>query len=76
MIITDGDGRVVEMNRAAEHILRRDDGLTVRQGKLFARRVFEHNKLVRFIAVAANGKTAAAVGRMLVGSMVVGSPIF
>ena len=55
------------MNRAAEHILRRDDGLTVRQGKLFAQRVFEQNKLARFIAVAANGKIAAAVGRMLVG---------
>ena len=67
VIITDGDGRVVEMNRAAEHILRRDDGLTVRQGKLFAQRVFEQNKLARFIAVAANGKIAAAVGRMLVG---------
>jgi PAS domain-containing protein len=67
VIITDGDGRVVEMNRASEHILRRDDGLTVRQGKLFAQRVFEQNKLARFIAVAANGKIAAAVGRMLVG---------
>ena len=67
VIITDGDGRVVEMNRAAEHILRRDDGLTVRQGKLFAQRVFEQNKLARFIAVAANGKIATAVGRMLVG---------
>jgi hypothetical protein len=32
VIITDADGRVVEMNRAAEHVLRRDDGLTVRQG--------------------------------------------
>jgi hypothetical protein len=32
LIISDGDGRVVEMNWAAEHVLRRDDGLTVRQG--------------------------------------------
>jgi PAS domain-containing protein len=30
IIITDGNGRVVEMNRAGEQILRRDDGLTVR----------------------------------------------
>ena len=36
VIISDGDGRVVEMNRAAEHVLCRDDGLTVRQGKLCA----------------------------------------
>jgi DNA-binding CsgD family transcriptional regulator/PAS domain-containing protein len=67
VIISDGDGRVVEVNRAAEHILRRDDGLTVRQGKLCAQRVFDHEKLARAIAVAAKGKTAAAVGRMLVG---------
>jgi hypothetical protein len=67
VIITDGDGRVVEMNRAGEQILRRNDGLTVRQGRLCAQRVFEHDKLARFIAVAAHGKTAAAVARMLVG---------
>jgi DNA-binding CsgD family transcriptional regulator/PAS domain-containing protein len=66
VIISEGDGRVVEMNRAAEHVLRRDDGLTVRQGKLRAQRVFDHEKLARTIAVAADGKTAAAVGRMLV----------
>ena len=67
LIISDGDGRVVEMNRAAEHVLRRDDGLTVRQGKLYAQRVFDHEKLARAIAGAANGKPAAAVGRLLVG---------
>jgi DNA-binding CsgD family transcriptional regulator len=67
IIITDGNGRVVEMNRAGEQILRRDDGLTVRQGKLCAQRVFDHDKLARFIAVAAGGKIAAAVGRMFVG---------
>jgi DNA-binding CsgD family transcriptional regulator/PAS domain-containing protein len=67
VIISDGDGRVVEMNRAAEHVLRRDDGLTVRQGKLCAQRVFDHEKLVRAISVAANGKAPAAVGRTLVG---------
>src|ERR1700694_2149793 len=67
VIITDGDGRVVEMNRAAEQILRRNDGLTVRQGRLCAQRVFEHDKLARFIAVAAHGNTAAAGARILVG---------
>jgi len=67
VIITDGDGRVVAMNLAAEQILRRNDGLTVRQGRLCAQRVFEHDKFARFIAVAAHGKTAAAVARMLVG---------
>jgi DNA-binding CsgD family transcriptional regulator/PAS domain-containing protein len=67
VIITDGRGGVTEVNRAAEQILRRDDGLTVRQGKLCAERVFEHDKLARFIALAANGKTVAAVRQMLVG---------
>jgi PAS domain-containing protein len=32
VIISDGDCRVVEMNRAAEHVLRRDDGLTFGKG--------------------------------------------
>jgi DNA-binding CsgD family transcriptional regulator len=66
VIISDGECRVVEMNRAAEDILRRDDGLMVRDGKLGAYRVFEHDKLARFIAHAALGKTATAIGRMLV----------
>jgi DNA-binding CsgD family transcriptional regulator len=67
VIITDGHGGVTEINRAAEQILRRDDGLTVRQGKLCAERVFEHDKLARFIALAADGETAPAVRQMLVG---------
>ena len=67
VIITDGHGGVTEMNRAAEQILRRDDGLTVRQGKVCTERVFEHDKLARFIALAADGETAPAVRQMLVG---------
>ena len=67
VIITDAKGSVVEMNRAAENVLRREDGLLVRQGKLCAQRIFDHEKLARAIAVAANWKTAAAVARMLVG---------
>ena len=41
--------------------------MTVRQGKLCAQRVLDHEKLARAIASAANGKPAAAVGRLLVG---------
>jgi PAS domain-containing protein len=67
VIITDAKGSVVEMNRAAENVLRREDGLIVRQGKLCAQRIFDHEKLARAIAVAVNWKTAAAVARMLVG---------
>jgi DNA-binding CsgD family transcriptional regulator/PAS domain-containing protein len=67
VIVTDAKGRVVEMNRAAENVLRREDGLLVRQGRLCAQRIFDHEKLARAIAVAANANTAAAVARMLVG---------
>ena len=67
VIVTDAKGRVVEMNRAAENVLRREDGLLVRQGRLCAQRIFDHEKLARAIAVAANANTAAAVARMLAG---------
>jgi DNA-binding CsgD family transcriptional regulator len=67
VLVTDGDGRIIELNRVAEHILCRDDGLAVRNGKLCALRVFEDNKLMAFISAAAVGKTAAATGRMLIG---------
>src|SRR5438045_2252734 len=36
VIVTDGNGRVIEINRAAERILQREDGLTVRNGKVAA----------------------------------------
>ena len=67
VIITDAKGTAVDMNRAAENVLCREDGLLVRQGKSCAQRIFDHEKLARAIAVAANAKTAAAVARMLVG---------
>src|SRR5207244_8685429 len=55
VIVTDCNGRVIELNRSAERILRRDDGLTIRHGKLCALRVFEEQKLVALISAAAAG---------------------
>ncbi len=66
VIVSDGSGRIIEMNRAAEQILRVDDGLTARNGQVCARRVFEAGKLARLIAAAAAPKTTVSAGRMLV----------
>jgi DNA-binding CsgD family transcriptional regulator len=51
-IFTDGDGHIVETNRPAEHILRIGDGLTIRDGRICARRSFETAKLTHLIARA------------------------
>jgi PAS domain-containing protein len=68
VIVTDGAGWVIELNRAAERIVRRNDGLTVRNGQLCARRAFEAVKLARLIsAAAAEHDTGTTPGRMVVG---------
>lgn len=68
LIITDGEARVIEMNRAAERAISADGGLTVRHGRLCARRVFETAKLGKLIAAAAaRDETTARAGRMLIG---------
>src|SRR5580704_2070700 len=41
IVFTDGNGRIVETNRAGEHLLRIGDGLTMRNGHIGARRSFE-----------------------------------
>jgi DNA-binding CsgD family transcriptional regulator len=66
VIVTDRDGRVIEINRVAERIARRGDGLVLRQGRLGMRRVLDNEKLARLIAAATADKTAASIGRMLV----------
>jgi PAS domain-containing protein len=68
VIVTDNCGRVIEMNRAAESIVRLEDGLLIRNGQLCAKRVFETTKVTKLIAGAtAEGKPGAAAGRMLIG---------
>src|SRR5882762_9800322 len=65
VIVTDSDGRVIQANRAAERVLRRGDGLTIRNGKLGALHVFDGERLEAVIAAAAaEQKTGAAIGRM------------
>jgi DNA-binding CsgD family transcriptional regulator len=66
VIVTDSGGLVIEVNRAAEAILRIEDGLLIRDGRFHARRAFETAKLARLIAGATEG-IAPAPGRMLIG---------
>jgi DNA-binding CsgD family transcriptional regulator len=68
IIISDDGGRVLEMNRAARMMLRREDGLAVQRGYLCARRAFETAKMTRLIsAAAATGGRGLRAGRMPVG---------
>lgn len=66
VMVTDGKARVIELNRAAERIVRRDDGLRIRSGRLEASGALEREKFARLIATAAAWRTRAAIGRMLV----------
>jgi DNA-binding CsgD family transcriptional regulator len=66
-IFTHGDGQVVEVNRAAERVLRLGDGLTIRDGKICARRNFETTKLDHLIENAAAGTSdGPSAGCMLI----------
>ena len=68
VIVTDSSARVIEMNQAAGSIVRLEDGLNIRNGRLRARRAFETAKIAKLIAGAtANAKSGTAAGRMLVG---------
>jgi DNA-binding CsgD family transcriptional regulator len=68
VIVSDGGGRVVEMNRGAHAMMQLEDGLAVRNGQLCARRAFETAKMAKLIsAAAAVGKTGVAAGHMLIG---------
>jgi DNA-binding CsgD family transcriptional regulator len=65
VIVADSDGRVIQANRAAERVLQRGDGLTVRDDKLGALHVFDSERFGASIAAAAaEQKTGAAIGRM------------
>jgi DNA-binding CsgD family transcriptional regulator len=64
----DNDERIIEMNRAAESIVRLEDGLNIRNDRLCARRAFETTKIAKLVASATEGtRSGAAAGRMLVG---------
>jgi DNA-binding CsgD family transcriptional regulator len=68
VIVSDDEGRVVEMNRGAHAMVQLEDGLAIRNGKLCARRTFETAKMAKLIsAAAAVGKTGVAAGHMVIG---------
>jgi len=67
VIVSDGEGRVVEMNHAARAMVQLGDGLAVRGGRLCAGRVFETARMAKLISVAAAAdSTNLAAGRMLI----------
>jgi DNA-binding CsgD family transcriptional regulator len=67
VIIVDQDGRAIDLNQAAERVLRRQDGLVLRHGKLRALGEDEDIKLrSSFAAAAAGEKRAAAVAHFLI----------
>jgi DNA-binding CsgD family transcriptional regulator/PAS domain-containing protein len=65
-VIVTGAGRVIELNQAAERILRRADGLIMRNGTLGTVGVRDADKLAKLIAAAAEPRTGPAMGRMRV----------
>jgi DNA-binding CsgD family transcriptional regulator len=67
IIVSDDGGLVVGMNRGAQAMVRLEDGLTVRNGQLCARRAFETAKMAKLIAAAAAGKPDIAARHMLIG---------
>jgi DNA-binding CsgD family transcriptional regulator/PAS domain-containing protein len=73
VLIVDREGRVLTVNPSAERILSLGDGLTVRYGKLCARRNFETGKLAGLIAAAASALTPAS-GYMLIARAGGGMP--
>jgi DNA-binding CsgD family transcriptional regulator len=67
VIITDNTGLVIETNRAAEAIVQLADGLLVREGRLYARRVFETTRVAKLIAGATGEQPRMGGGRMVIG---------
>jgi DNA-binding CsgD family transcriptional regulator len=67
VIVSDGTGRVIEMNVIAEQIIREGDGLRLRQGKLFAHRAFETGKLAALLSAATATNDMCAIGHMAIG---------
>jgi hypothetical protein len=67
VIVTQGDRRVIELKRAAEEIIRRNDGLGIRKGKLRASRLRGHETRSADRRCDPARKTSAKPGRMLIG---------
>ena len=68
LFVTYDDGRVIEMNAAAEPFLSRSRTLAIRNGKLVATDIAEARQLADLIAEAGKaGSLDAAARRMLIG---------
>ncbi len=74
VIVSDGTGRVIEMNVIAEQIIRQGDGLRLSQGKLHARRAFESSRLAALFAAATETTDGCKIGRMAIGRPDNGTP--
>jgi len=74
VVLTDADGRVLEMNELATDIVRREDGLQVREGRLTALRNFEAVKLAVSISGKGHETGASSNGHVLVGRRGGGRP--
>lgn len=75
IIVCDGEARILEVNRLAERLLTPGEMLTVRDGRLSARRVFETGRLEALIAAAAGVRGEISGGRMLLGSVLGTAPL-
>jgi DNA-binding CsgD family transcriptional regulator len=67
VIVTDSCVGVVDINSVAESIVLLQDGLLIRNDKLFARREFETMKLAKLVARATAAGRLGVAGCMLVG---------
>jgi DNA-binding CsgD family transcriptional regulator len=65
VVLTDGDGQVLETNDLATEILNAKDGLHIRDGRLTALRNFEATKLAA--ALSSRDPAASADGHLLIG---------
>jgi hypothetical protein len=66
IIIAEGNGRVLDMNRMAEHFLRWENGLFVQNGRIFALAAADNVAFHRLLATASNDKSAPEVGRLFI----------
>jgi DNA-binding CsgD family transcriptional regulator len=61
IIITDTEGRVIEITRTAERIIARNHGLAIRNGRIRAARAFETTTITKLIAAAGSGLESGRV---------------
>lgn len=64
VIVTEADGRLRDLNKMADRILRRGDGLLLRNGQLVTRMHLDSTELIERIAAAGGSGSGARIGRM------------